>query len=485
MLYIGIDLGTTSVKLLLMDESGNIKNIVAKEYPLYFPKSGWSEQNPQDWLKSTIDGLNELVPANDKENIVGICISGQMMGLVVLDEQNNIIRPAILWNDGRSSEETEYLNSVIGKQTLSENTANVAFAAFSAPKILWLKKNEPDNFRKIKKILLPKDFLAFKFSGQFCTDVTDASGTLLLDVKNRKWSKEMLKICEISEEQLPRLYESYEIIGNLTTEIAQMTGLSENVKIIAGAGDNEAAAIGTGAVSDGDCNISIGTSGTVFITTEKPCADKYYALHSHCHSAGNWHLIGVVTSAASCNKWWCEKILGTNDFSTEQLAIKKLGENRVFFAPYLMGDRTPHNDSEVKAAFLGMSLDTTRTDMTQAVLEGVAFGLRESIELARKQGIKIEHTTICGGGAKSALWKRIIANVLNLNVSTVECQEGAAFGAAILATVGCGEYESVEEAAEKIVRVVDTIEPDTELVKKYEEKFQQYLKLYPSIKHFT
>lgn len=482
MLYIGIDLGTSSVKMLLMDEKGNILNSVSREYPLYFPKTGWSEQNPQDWLDKTIDGIKELISNFDKDKIAGISFGGQMMGLVALDEYDNVIRPAILWNDGRSVEETNYLNAVIGKEQLSKYTANIAFAGFTAPKILWLKKNEPENFKKIQKIMLPKDYLTYMLSGSFSTDVSDASGTLLLDVKSRKWSKEMLEICGISEKQLPKLYESYEVVGNIKPEIAKKTGLNIGVKIIAGAGDNEAAAIGTGAIADGDCNISLGTSGTVFITTKEPCVDRYYCLHSHGHAVGNWHLIGVVMSAASCNKWWCEQILNTKDFATEQADINKLGENNVFFLPYLMGERTPHNDTQVRSVFIGMSMDTTRADMTQAMLEGVAFGLRDSIELARKQGIKIEHATICGGGAKSLLWKKIIANVLNLKIEKIENEEGPSLGAAILAAVGCGEYRSVEEATEKIVRIVDVIEPDSDLVKKYNKKYQQYIKIYPAIK---
>ena len=294
-----------------------------------------------------------------------------MHGLVVLDENGEVIRPAILWNDGRTVAETDYLNGVIGKDKLSEYTSNIAFAGFTAPKLLWMKKHESENFERIRKILLPKDYLCYALSGEFVTDMSDASGFLLLDVKNRAWSREMLEICGITEQQLPALHESYEVVGTLKPEIAQMLGFPQNVKIIAGAGDNAAAAVGTGTVSEGSCNISIGTSGTVFMPMDLPLCDEHNALHSFAHASGNYHLMGVVMSAASCNKWWCEEILNTSDFASEQASIEKLGENRVFFLPFLMGDRSPYNDTDVRAMFIGMSMDTTRADMTQAMLEGV------------------------------------------------------------------------------------------------------------------
>ncbi|MDD6879993.1 MAG: xylulokinase, partial [Firmicutes bacterium] len=303
MLYIGVDLGTSAVKLLLMDAEGQIKNIVSKEYPLYFPHPGWSEQSPEDWFAQTMEGIKELVAEVDKSDVAGISFGGQMHGLVTLDEDDSVIRPAILWNDGRSQRETEYLNEVIGKDKLSEYTANIAFAGFTAPKILWMKANEPENFARVAKIMLPKDYLAYKLSGTFCTDVSDASGMLLLDVKNRCWSKEMIEICDISEDMLPKVFESYEIVGTLKKDIAEELGLSDSVKVIAGAGDNAAAAVGTGTVGEGRCNISLGTSGTLFVSSKKFGVDEYNALHSFDHADGNYHLMGCMLSAASCNKW--------------------------------------------------------------------------------------------------------------------------------------------------------------------------------------
>lgn len=482
MLFIGVDLGTSAVKLLLMDENGKICKIVSREYPLYFPHPGWSEQNPEDWFVQSMEGIRELTADCDKSQVQGISFGGQMHGLVALDNQDQVIRPAILWNDGRTGKQTDYLNQVIGKDKLSEYTANIAFAGFTAPKILWMKENEPENFAKICKIMLPKDYLAYKLSGSFCTEYSDASGMLLLDVEHKCWSEEMLGICGITKEQLPKLYESWEVVGTLKKEIAEELGLPESVKVIAGAGDNAAAAVGTATVGDGGCNISLGTSGTLFISSKTFGVDENNALHSFAHADGNYHLMGCMLSAASCNKWWMDDILKTKAYQEEQAGITKLGENRVFYLPYLMGERSPHNDPDARAAFIGMSMDTTREDMTQAVLEGVAFGLRDSLEVARSIGVSPERTKICGGGAKSPLWRKIIANVMNMKVDIIESEEGPGYGAAILAAVGCGVFSSVEEAAKKLVKVVATEEPDPELTAKYEERYQKFRKLYPALK---
>ena len=455
-----------------MNEEGGIEKIVSKEYPLEFPYPGWSQQKPEDWWEQTLAGLKELTAHADKSQIAGISFGGQMHGLVVLDANDNVIRPAILWNDGRTSKQTDYLNDVIGKDKLSQYTANIAFAGFTAPKILWMKEKEPDLFAKIDKIMLPKDYIAYKLSGVHCTDVSDASGMLLFDVKNKCWSKEMMEICSVREEQLAKIFESYDVVGTIKEDVAKELGFPNDVKIIAGAGDNAAAAVGTGTVGNGRCNISLGTSGTIFISSKEFCVDENNALHAFAHADGNFHLMGCMLSAASCNKWWME----------DQKPITKLGENNVFFLPYLMGERSPHNNPDARAMFIGMSMDTTRADMTQAVLEGVAFGIRDSFEVARSLGIDIRKTKICGGGAKSPLWKKIIANVLGISVEVIESEEGPGYGGAMLAAVGCGQFASVHEAAEKLVKVVDTIEPEKLLTDAYEEKYQQFKKLYPTVK---
>lgn len=482
MYYIGIDLGTSAVKLLLMEGNGKIVRVTSREYPLYFPHPGWSQQNPEDWYKQSMDGLCELLDGIDKSQVAGISFGGQMHGLVVLDENDQVIRPAILWNDGRTFRENDYLNQVIGKEKLSEYTANISFTGFTAPKILWMKNNEPENFARIKKIMLPKDYLAYRLTGVHCTDVSDASGMLLFDVKNRCWSEEMCEICGVHKEQLAKVYESYETVGTLLPEIAQNLGLPETVKVAAGAGDNAAAAVGTGTVGNGQCNISLGTSGTIFISSDQFAVDKNNALHAFAHADGHYHLMGCMLSAASCNKWWMDEIIGTKDYGTEQAAITKLGENHVYFLPYLMGERSPHNDPDARGTFIGMTMDTSRADMTQAVLEGVAFALRDSFEIAKSLGIQIDRTKICGGGAKSLLWKKIIANVLNVKVDVPETEEGPGYGAAILAAVACSEYASVEEAAQKLLKVVDTVEPDAELAAKYEKRYAQFKQIYPTVK---
>lgn len=483
MLYIGIDLGTSAVKLILMNEKGKIYNTVTKEYPLYFPKSGWSEQNPEDWFEKTVDGLKQLTEMYNKKEIAGISFGGQMHGLVILDGNDNIIRPAILWNDGRTGKETEYLNNTVGEEKLSEYTTNIAFAGFTAPKLLWLKENEADNFKRISKIMLPKDYIAYCLSGIFCTDYSDASGTLLLDVKNKRWSKEMLDICSVNENMLPRLFESYEVVGTIKDDIAELLGFDRTVKIIAGAGDNAAAAIGTGTVGDGMCNISLGTSGTIFISENIFRNTKNHAIHSFAAADGGYHLMGCMLSAASCNKWWMDDILKTDEYFKKQENIVKLGENNVFFLPYLMGERSPHNDPNARAAFIGMSMDTTRTEMTQAVLEGVAFGLRDSLEAAKGMGIKIDRAKICGGGAKSELWRKIIANVLNIEIDVPQIEEGPSYGAAVLAAIGCGEYNTVDEAVKAMTGTADTVIPDREIASKYDEKYNIFRNIYPLIKN--
>lgn len=480
MYYIGVDLGTSAVKLLMTEKDGRIVNTVTKEYPLSFPHPGWSEQNPGDWKSAVFEGLKELIKGYDAKEVAGIGVAGQMHGLVVLDEEDRVIRPAILWNDGRTQKETDYLNNGIGKDVLSAETANIAFAGFTAPKILWMRANEPELFARIRKIMLPKDYIAYCLTGVFSTDYSDASGMLLLDVRNKKWSAKMCEICGIDESVLPKLYESDEVTGVIKSEIAKELGLPEGVKVIAGAGDNAAAAVGTGVVGDGGCNVSLGTSGTVFISSKEFKVDANNALHSFDHADGGFHLMGCMLSAASCNKWWMEEILKTDQYAKEQADITKLGENRVFFLPYLMGERSPHNNPDARGTFIGLSMDTSRADMTQAVLEGVAFGLRDSVEIARSLGIPLSKTRICGGGAKSPLWRKIVCNVLNMEVERITSEEGPGLGAAILAMVGCGEYASVSEAAKAVVTILDSEKPDPELVRKYEEQYRKFETVYPA-----
>ena len=478
--FIGLDLGTSAVKLLLVDAAGNICSTVSRDYPLVFPHPGWSEQNPEDWWTAVQDGLKELTAGIDVNDVAGIGCGGQMHGLVILDGNDNVIRPAILWNDGRTYKEVEYLNGVIGKQKLSDLTANIAFAGFTAPKILWVQKNEPENFKRIAKIMLPKDFINYKLTGVHACDYSDASGMLLLDVQHKCWSAEMLDICGVSEAQMPKLFESYEVIGNVTADI----GLPKTCKVVGGAGDNAAAAVGTGTVGDGACNISLGTSGTVFISSDKFGVDSTNGLHAFAHADGHFHLMGCMLSAASCNKWLCDEILKTKDYPAEQKDITddKLGTNHVYFLPYLMGERSPINDTNARATFLGMTMDSTRSDMVQAVLEGVAYAIRDSFEVAKSLGIRIERSKVCGGGAKSPLWRKIFANVLNLPLDIPQTEEGPGYGGAMLAMVGCGLYPSVKACADALVSVRETVEPDPEIAARYEKQYQNFKQIYPTLK---
>ena len=482
--YIGIDLGTSAVKLLLVGSDGSILNSVTEEYPLYFPCPGWSEQDPLDWWNGCEAGIRKLLDGFDAEAVKGIGVGGQMHGLVALDENGDVIRKAILWNDGRTEEETQYLNSVIGKDKLSEWTANIAFAGFTAPKILWMRKNEPENFSRIARIMLPKDYINYRLTGVHACDYSDASGMLLLDVKNKRWSEPMMEICGISEEQMPKLFESYEVIGTLKSDVAEAFGLSRDVRVVAGAGDNAAAAVGTGVVGEGGCNISLGTSGTIFISSEQFRVDPFNALHAFAHADGGFHLMGCMLSAASCNKWLCEDILHTADYAGEQLPIteEKLGRNHVSFLPYLMGERSPINDVNARGTFTGLTMDTKREDLVQAVLEGVAFAIRDSFEVARSLGIRIESSRLCGGGAKSPLWQKIFANVLGIPLELVKTEQGPGYGASILAMVGCGEYTGVKEAADHLVEVSAKVIPDEELSERYETQYRKYCRIYPAMK---
>ena len=484
MLTIGIDLGTSAVKLLLVDANGEIKNVLSKDYPLHFPKPGWSEQDPEDWWRACESGLHELLRGFDPADVAGIGCGGQMHGLVALDENDRVIRPAILWNDGRTGEEVEYLNGVVGKTKLSACTANIAFAGFTAPKLLWMKKHEPENFARISKIMLPKDYINYRLTGVHCCDYSDASGMLLLDVEHRCWSEEMLEICGVSREQLPRLFESWEVVGTLRSVVAASLGLPETVKVVAGAGDNAAAAVGTGTVGEGACNISLGTSGTIFISSNSFGVDPNNALHAFAHADGGWHLMGCMLSAASCNKWFCDEILKTTDYAAEQADITdaKLGSNHVFFLPYLMGERSPINDTDARGTFTGITMDTSRADLVQAVLEGVSFAIRDSFEVAKSLGLTIERSKLCGGGAKSPLWRRMLANILNIPLDIPEAEEGPGYGGAMLAMVGCGLFESVQAAAQALVHVRTTVEPDPAIAARYEERYRQFGEIYPALK---
>ncbi len=471
MKFIGIDLGTSSVKIILTDEKMNIIGQVSKTYPLDFSEDGKSEQDPADWQNAVKEGLCELTSDNAAGDIAGIGVGGQMHGLVMLDKSYNVIRPAILWNDTRTGRQTDYLNNVVGKATLQKLTGNIAFAGFTATKILWVKENEPENFAKCAKICLPKDYINYMLTGVLATDVSDASGTLLFDVENRRWSDEMLELCGISKDMLPAVYESGKPIGRVKPEF----GLGENITVCAGAGDNAAAAIGTNTVYDGQCNISLGTSGTVFVPTENYVKTANPALHSFCHANGKYHLMGCILSAASANKWLVENIFDTDDYGKNTAELNTDTANKqLYFMPYLAGERCPHNDSDIRGAFIGLSLNTERADLQTALFEGVAFAIKDCVSLI-PNGIK--KATVCGGGSKSRMWMEILSNVLATQISVIN-NEGPALGGAILAARATGLNPEIEND------ILYTVNPNKELVDIYKNKYDKFKKLYPALRDF-
>lgn len=465
--YIGIDLGTSACKGILTDREGHILGEHSVGYPVSTPRANQSEQSPEDWYNAAVEILAVLSQGRENE-IRGVGIAGQMHGLVMLDENDRVIRPAILWNDGRSAEQTAYLNRL---GTLPDLCGNIAFPGFTAPKILWVKENEPDNFAKAKKICLPKDYLAYRLTGVFSSDYSDAAGMLLLDVANKRWSPELCDLCGITVDMLPTLYESYQPTGKLKPEYNL-----PNAILCAGAGDNAAAAVGTNTLRDGDCSISLGTSGTIFLPCDKFNTACGTALHNFAHANGKFHLMGCILSAASCNKWWTRDILDTAYGDPD---APRYGQTGVYFLPYLTGERCPHNDVDARGAFIGLSATTTRDDMSLAVLEGVAYALRECVEAG---GVKIDRAVLCGGGAVSKVWQTIIANLLGADIYLTETEQGPSYGGALLAMTACGEYPSVYAAADATVKKTLAVKRDPVLTERYNRGYAVYRQLYPALK---
>lgn len=484
MYFIGVDLGTSACKLLLCDERGRVERAVSRGYEVEYPRPGWSQQDPADWWRAVRDGVRELVSGVDAARVAGIGCGGQMHGLVALDAADRVIRPAILWNDGRTAEQVRFLNEEVGTARLLELTGNIAYAGFTAPKLLWMRAEEPELFSRIAHVMLPKDYVTHLLTGRYVTDVSDASGTLLFDVARRAWSSGMLELCGLVPGQLPEVHESYEPVGTLLPAVADELGLPRDVVVAAGAGDNAAAAVGTGAVGAGTMNISLGTSGTVFIPTVRFAAGVGDRIHSFCHADGAWHLMGCILSAASCNAWWAGDVLGTDDLSAEQadIDVGRAPRELPYFLPYLMGERTPHNDVDARGAFVGMSMSTTRSDMTRAVLEGVAFAVRDSVEIARSLGVDVASSTVCGGGARSAVWLQMLADVLGIGLVLPATEQGPGLGGALLAAVASGAYGSVGACVAEAVGVRGRVTPDPGLAAAYDERYETWRGLYPALR---
>ncbi len=480
-MYIGIDLGTSSVKCILTDENFNIIKSITKEYELLLPKPKWSEQNPKDWIDKTEEALVELL--NGVSEVKGISFSGQMHGLVVLDKDDNVIRPALLWNDQRTEKQCDFLNNDIGKEFLLSETGNVAITGFTAPKVLWLKENEPENFEKIAKIMLPKDYVAYMLSGVFATDVSDASGTLYFNCKEKKWSKEMSNILNISEKQLPKIFESYQCVGTLKDSYVKKFNLLNSPKIIIGGGDQAVGAVGTASVLDKSCSISLGTSGVMFVSSDNYFVDNEHGIHSFAHANGKYHMMSVMLNAAGAVNWFFEKVLQRKDYENMTLQLKDIEvDNGLYFLPYLTGERTPINNPNAKGTFIGLTLQHEACDMFYSVLEGVAFAFRDSYEVFKNIGIDIKKARVTGGGSVNEYWVQLIANVLNIEISYINTSEGGALGACILASVGCGQFEKVEDATKAVIKETKTIKPQSKLVEKYNQKYNNFKKVYPTVK---
>ncbi|BCG58758.1 xylulokinase [Paenibacillus sp. URB8-2] len=477
---LGIDIGTSGAKMVIVDKFGEIVAEAIRAYPIYHIHPGWSEQDPEDWWTAVKDGLQELFQTFDPSQLKGVGVSGQMHGLVALDENGTPLLPAILWNDQRSHEETDYLNNVVGKETLIELTGNIASPGFTAPKILWLKKHLPDIFAKVKSICLPKDYINYKLVGELVTDVSDASGTLFFDVRNRKWSEPMLKILELHPDMLPKVYESYEAAGKVNEAAERETALPVGIPVVAGAGDNAAGAVGIQIAEEGTVMVSLGTSGVVLAPQSTYLPDEFARLHSFCDANGRWHVMGVTLSAGASLKWWVEEIQnGRYDLLLAEAEQIPNGSKGLYFLPYLSGERTPHNDPYARGTFLGLSHQHTRGDMTRAVLEGVSFSLYESIVIAQQLQIPVNSVRAIGGGAQSPLWLQMIADIFGLPVEHWVSSGGPALGVALLAlraTEGLAAFKHAPVGMNHI------FEPDKTRHKAYQKRFQQYTLLYRSLK---
>ncbi len=488
---LGIDVSTTGVKALLVDLNGDVQGSANTEQPLSTPHPLWSEQDPADWWSGAVSSIRQVLKETGVtgSQVQGVGLTGQMHGLTMLDSGGQVLRPAILWNDQRTKDQCDEIRARLGKQRLVEITGNDALTGFTAPKILWVKENEPHIYQKTRHILLPKDYVRYKLTGDFAMDKADAAGTILLDIKTRQWSDEMLRSLEIPAEWMPKVYEGPEITGGISEAAARETGLKAGTPVIAGGGDQAAQAVGVGAVQPGIVALTLGTSGVVFATTDQPFIDPEGRLHAFCHSVpGRWHLMGVMLSAAGSLRWFRDTAapnLSYDELTEGAKSVPPCSEG-LLFLPYLTGERTPHPDPLARGAFVGLTVRHNRNHLTRSVLEGVAFGLRDSFELIKSAGLEsIRQVRVSGGGAKSELWRQILADVFNAELVTVNTTEGAAFGAALLAGVGTRVWQSVDEACQATVKQTGCTSPQPETAARYDEGYALYRQLYPALKDLS
>jgi xylulokinase len=495
--YIGIDVGTSGTKTLLIDEKGAILASATVEYPLAHPKPGWAEQQPEDWWRATVESIRKVLASSGvgAGEVKGLGLSGQMHGTVFLDAKHAVLRPAILWCDQRTAAECDEITETIGAAALIKHTSNPALTGFSAPKILWLRRNEPDVYAKVRKVLLPKDYIRFRLSGELFGEVSDASGTLLFDVTHRRWSDHVLDKLAIPKAWLPEVRESLEPSTRLSAEAAKATGLKAGTPIVGGGGDQAAGGVGNGIVREGLVSSTIGTSGVVFASTASPKLDEQGRVHTFCHAVpATWHVMGVMLAAGGSFQWF-RNVLGaeeaaeakTKGVSTyrvldEKAAKAPAGCEGLIFLPYLSGERTPHADPFARGVFFGLGPRHDKAALTRAVMEGVTYGLRDSLEIIRGMGVRIEQIRASGGGAKSELWRRMQADMFESPVVTIDKDEGPAFGVALLAAVGTGAYGSVGEACDATIHVVSEVEPDAAASAIYNEYYPIYRQLYRDLK---
>lgn len=495
---LGIDIGTSGTKTVLFSAyNGEVVASSSAEYALYQPQIGWVEQEPDDWWRATVKTIKEVLDKSriNAETVKGIGLTGQMHGMVLLDRQGNVLRPSIIWCDQRTSKECREITSKVGEEELIKITANPALTNFTATKVLWIKEHEPEIFEKIHKILLPKDFIRFKLTGEFATEVSDASGTQFLDVPKRKWSKFVLEKLDIPYEWMPELYESQEVSGYVTQDVAKLTGLKRGIPVVGGAGDQAAGAIGNGIVKPGIVSSTIGTSGVVFAYTDELSIDPKGRVHTFCHAIPDaWHVMGVTQGAGLSLQWFRNNFAGSERelakflnvdpyvLMTKQADKSNSGCNGLIYLPYLMGERSPHLDPYARGVFFGISAKHTRNDMIRSVMEGVAYSLRDSLEIIKEMGIDISHIRASGGGARSSLWRQIQADIFNTPIHTISVEEGPALGAALLAGVGTNIYNSVPQACEAVIDIENTIEPVEKNVITYNKYYKVYKDLYNSLK---
>jgi xylulokinase len=487
-LFLGIDVSTTASKALLINRAGDVVSCAVRPHALSTPRPLWSEQDPADWWQAVVSSIREsLAQARvTGEAVSAIGLTGQMHGLVLLNQQRQVLRPAILWNDQRCGDECAQIRTRIGRDRLIEVTGNEALTGFTAPKIVWVKNNEPEIFSRARHVLLPKDYVRFRLTGSLAMDKADGSGTMLFDLNKRDWSTDILDALGIPREWMPETFEGPQITGEVIAEAAEATGLIAGTPVVAGGGDQAAQAVGVGAVRPGIVALTLGTSGVVFASAESCLIESEGRLHAFCHAVpGRWHLMGVMLSAAGSLQWYRDTVAPSSSFEElmTEAEVAQAGSDGLIFLPYLSGERTPHPDPLARGAWVGLTVRHTRGHLTRSVLEGVAFGLKDCFELLRSAGLSsIEQVRISGGGARSALWRQILADVLNAELAMVNTTEGAAYGAAILAGVGVGEWPDVETACTNLVRIVQRVSPDMNRVQLYAKLHTEYQALYPALK---